>query len=211
MIPGLFLSEDEGQGGSDNRHLFLDGLTLTSSFVRFDDTRAVGVRIGTVVQKRFVVRRAFGPDTGRVRIRCYDSMSNLLTGDSPYYATGMPNRILVYAPNNFGGCYQMTSDSAMDLYFCLHEDVASAEVLISGADLMSFSIECVDGGSPAVLFLPGMSRDPNLRLAIEAPQYSGYYVKGTRVYHAEPSQGDPQGWVCTTTGAPGGWAALPDL
>jgi hypothetical protein len=137
-------------------------------------------------------------------------MSSLLTGDSPYYATGMPNSRLVYAANNFGGCYQMTSDSVVDLYFSLHDDVASAEVLITGADLMSFTIECVDGRSPAILFLPGMSRDPNLRLAIEAPQY-GYYIKGTRVYNAEPAQNDPQGWVCTSTGAPGSWLAMPDL
>lgn len=211
MIPGLFLSEDEGQGGSDNRNLFLDGFTLASTFVRFDDTRAVGVRIGTGVQKRFIVRRAFSSGSpGRVRIRCYDSMSNLLTGDSPYYATGMPISRLVYAPNNFGGCYQMTSNSVMDLYFSVHEDVASVEVLISGADLMSFTIECVDGGSPSVLFFAGMSRDPNLRLAIEAPQY-GYYLKGTRVYNAEPAQNDPQGWVCTSSGAPGSWLAMPDL
>ena len=212
MIPGLFLSKDEGQGGSDNRHLYLDGYTLGSESVDFNATRAIGISLRTQTRKRFVVRRAFLDGyPGRVRIRCYNAGDQLLGGEDPFYCTGLPKLTLRYWDNRFGGCYQFNADSSGDAFFTVHEDVAAVDVLITGGtedvELQSFTIESVDGGTPGCFLRVGLPHDPHLRLAVEAPQF-GHYTNGTRVYHASPSSGQPQGWVLTGAST---WAALPNL
>jgi len=88
-------------------------------------------------------------------------------------------------------------------------------------------IEAVDGSTPHV-YIPSeaecgtqLPRDPNLRLAVLPPDYKdydrGYYEKGTRVYHANPAAGEPQGWVCIQSsdpldpGDPGVWLPMTSL
>ena len=94
--------------------------------------------------------------------------------------------------------------------------------------LRAFTIETVDSQAPGV-FLPlpraghpedeQLPRDPNLRLALRSPKLAepncGYYEKGTRVYHAAPAIGLPQGWICFESssgdGSAGMWETLPLL
>ena len=77
----------------------------------------------------------------------------------------------------------------------------------------------MDGSTPHV-YIPSeaecgtqLARDPNLRLALIRPDSivteRGYYEKGTCVYHAEPATDKPMGWVCHTSGSPGGWFEMP--
>ena len=50
---------------------------------------------------------------------------------------------------------------------------------------------------------------------VEAPgtaaPTTGYWLAGDRVWQSSPAASAPMGWICTVTGTPGTWRAMPDL
>lgn len=48
------------------------------------------------------------------------------------------------------------------------------------------------------------------QMATVVPSTHSHFA-GERVFHSVPSVGQPVGWICTATGTPGTWVAMPDL
>ena len=144
---------DGDQVGFENVNVFVssDGLprqtataiTLTDYGISLPNSRGVGVRVRTDKVKEFIVKRNVVSAGGRVNIAAYDKNGNRLTGTNPMYVLGNINAPTYYN-DVYGGVYRTGSDSDVERYFKVRDEVAYVDIIISGGDLIGFTVECLD-------------------------------------------------------------------
>jgi hypothetical protein len=55
-----------------------------------------------------------------------------------------------------------------------------------------------------------LNRSPSIGLDTRPPM-CGQWVAGDIIYNTTPAIGAPSGWICTASGCPGLWIALPEV
>lgn len=179
----------------------MSSININAESLGVAQTRFVGIFISTEVQKRFIVRRDFASasNPGRVAIRAYDSTGAVLgTG----HVFGSAGYNWTYNAGYAGGAY-FAAESAQDIFFAVSSSVKKVAVLVgdpsSGYTLLrSFSVDSIDGGSPAAWAgvnegslvqnedgLPRASASPTI-FANECPQF---------IFHSAPATATEMGWV----------------
>lgn len=113
-----------------------DGIILPAN-------KGVGVRVQTYKVKEFVVKINVLSSAGFFNIAAYDRDGNRLKGTNPAYVLG--NRdIPLYYSNEFGGVYRPASKYDGERYFKVRDEVAYVDIIISGGDLVGFTVECIE-------------------------------------------------------------------
>jgi hypothetical protein len=189
-------------------------IVIGADHVEVPMDRALGVFVDTSHLKRFVVRRdAQAGYGGRLMVRCYDALGNVLqdpgTG-SPPLVTGLIFAVPFWSGMSFGGTYKQGSDGDDDFFFRVTDEVQQVAVLFSGGiaelRLKSFALFSVDGGNARVW--PGYEEGiPGANRAVEAPQ-SGTWLQGRIVYNDQPQPAADLGWICVQGGTPGVWKSI---
>lgn len=179
----MFIGVSTSTNNSKNS---LTGLIVNTDSVNISTSRAIGVKINTQKNKRFIINRQLkiNGGKGKVMVRCYDINNNILANDKPY-VKGEANVIPVFS-TNYGGCWRTGSDIESNFYINLNNDVAFIDVLIGGGtascDLISFSIDALDFHTSII--------NPYNRIgyyATEKPT-STIYEAGTIVYNTTNSK-----------------------
>lgn len=118
-------------------------ISLMDYAISLPGSRGVGVRVRTDKVKEFIVKRSVVGVGGRVNIAAYDINGNRLIGTSPSYVLGSVNSPAYYS-TGYGGVYGTGSDTDVERYFKVRDEVAYVDIIISGGDLIGFTVECVD-------------------------------------------------------------------
>ena len=188
----------------------MPSITLNDNYLELTGSRACGIFVDTSVNKRFVLRRDIDEGyEGRIGIKCFDAVGNLLTdtGTNHPYVKGTMSTGFVYV-TTYGGMYRTGIDTKGDRLFMVGDDVKYIAVMMVGGTnplrIRSFSIASVDGGSPACWtgyeeIVPGANIGT-------APPTAGTWEVGRRVVRI-PEEGQPKAWVCTVAGTPGTWVS----
>lgn len=167
------------------------------SHVLIGTTRAIGVKVDTSKNKRFVINKhtIVGGTQGRISIRCYDAAGVILT-NTKVYVKGEATTVPAYS-TNFGGVYRMGSDGDTNFYINLDTDVKSIDVLIGGgtaaAQLVSFNITAID--FPSSIINP---YNKTGWYSATIPTNTSYEV-GTIVYNTVQTSGRVSGWIYNGT------------
>ncbi|SEM94077.1 hypothetical protein [Chryseobacterium taichungense] len=179
-------------GSAANSKNSSTGITVTNTNVNISTSRALGVRVDTSKNKRFIINKYVVKDglPGRIMVRCYDDSGTVLTNDK-IYVKGEATTPPVYN-SAFGGVYRMGSDVDTYMYVKFDDDVKYADILIGGGsaacELKSFSIEALD--------FPSSIIDPYNKkgwYASETPTTT-IYETGTIVYSTAVAN-KLSGWV----------------
>lgn len=176
-------------------------ITPTSTHVEVGAGRGVGVFVDTSVYKRFVIKKdvvsGYG---GRVYINAYDSTGTLLTsaGANHPYILGMSGATFTYS-SNLGGSYGTGGDAVNNIVFTCHADVQYVRVALTAGTkvlkIRSFSIQSLDGGSPAV-WAGYEEIIPGAHIATQSPTLGTMWKVGSHVYDDSPAASAAPGWVC---------------
>lgn len=184
---------------------------ISDSYITIPSVRGIGIFVDTTHNKRFFLTKdVVDGYEGRSAVRCYDAQGNVLTdsGSGHPYVKGA-----IYAPpvynSSFGGIYRQATDSRAGMYFEVSEEVAKIAVLITGGTnslrLKSFSLFSLSLNNSATPST-GLLETPH-NIAIKPPT-AGTWKKGKIVYNDNPATGDPDGWICTSSGTPGQWKSF---
>jgi hypothetical protein len=183
----------------------LSNIVIGPNYLEVGTNRGLGVFLDTNVSKRFVVKRDIVPGFGgRVAVRCYDSIGNILSNNS--YVKGYSYKS-PYFSTNYGGCFLTGSDDDSDYYFQVDDTVKKITVLVCGGtkplQIKSFSISTINGTNCAVWsgyeeIMPGSN------IGTTFPK-TGTWSRGKIIYNALPDVNRPLGWICIAGGTPGTW------
>jgi len=186
-------------------------------WVQYASNKAVGVRVATDKCKNFIVERNIFPNSkgsgGRVSVTPYDA-SGWVLGDQPdsQYVKGTLG--LFWTAGSFGGAYHTSTDNEVDVHINLRDEVKSADIRVAGGSdnvaLRQFKIYSVDLGTAPHVWTNYETSWEGQRFAAAIPT-TGVYEAPITLWNAVPGGGQPMGWVCTTGGAPGIWATMPNL
>ena len=190
-----------------------DGFTLNADYLEIPATRSLGVRINTTACKTFCIRRDVeSSHPGRVYVQCFDAAGARLTSAGPNhpYVKGALGAPASYSAN-FTGCYGTGSDTAIDYWVTLHDDVKSIIVNVIGGTaacrIRGFKVFSGDYRSSPSAWVDYEQVVPGANIGTTAPT-AGTWAAGRRVMNAAPAANGPSGWVCTAAGTPGTWAAF---
>ena len=177
-------------------------ITPSDYHVEVGSGRGVGVFVDTSVYKRFVIKKdvvsGYG---GRIFINAYDSTGTLLTsaGANHPYISGRPVNPFSFYSSNLGGSYGTGIDSDGNIVFTCHADVQYVRVALTAGTkvlkIRSFSIQSLDGGSPAV-WAGYEEIIPGAHLASQSPTLGTMWRAGSHVYDDTPAASTTPGWVC---------------
>lgn len=188
-------------------------VTLNAAYVEFTASGSgPAIFIDTSQVKQFLVTKdceaSFG---GRVVVNCYDAGGSIITTASSVLGT-------LAAPfsstADYGGAFITGSDSADNAFFTVATAVKSIRIALveSTANLRirSFCIYGVNTHQHAASWTGYEQVVPGASIGTAAPT-AGTWARGKTVYNANPSSGNPQGWICTVAGTPGTWVAMANL
>lgn len=204
-------------GASANASIFKgqSSVTLNDNYVELTSSRSVGVFMKTTSSKSFLVRKdtenGYG---GRVAVRCYDSMGNILTsaGVGHPYVKGTATQIFTYTTNS-GGSYRTGSDTNGDTFFTVGADVDYVCVILIGITnpmrIRSFSILSSNNDCAVWTGYEEIVKGVNLGTA---PPTTGNWKKGKVILNDNKTELGSTGskyviesWECITDGTPGTW------
>lgn len=215
-IPGI------GMGVYANSNVYpAYKMTLSANYMEVTGTSdgIPGVFVDTVRTKRFVVKRDVDAGyEGRIHIVCYGSSGNILMDPhaSPdevpvnAYVKTYQHRRVYFVATSLGGSYLTTTDSGLDFYFRVTDEVKKIRVLCAKGTaalrIRSFSIHALDSYSPAVW--SGYDEPAGgQNIATTAPT-AGIWPQGKVVINASPVRipngGNPYivyGWRKITSAA----------
>ena len=101
--------------------------------------------------------------------------------------------------SNLGGSYGTGGDNNNNIVFTCHADVQYVRVALTAGTkvlkIRSFSIQSLDGGSPAV-WAGYEEIIPGAHIATQSPTLGTMWKVGSHVYNASPTASAAPGWVC---------------
>ena len=189
--------------------------------VDFSASRGCGVRIDTTIAKKFLIAMDVQDlKGGRLHIRPFDVNQALLTDDptTPYVSTRagtVAADLMAWNASDYGGSYKTTADgTGLDRYFKVTSAVKYVDVILAGGTgsllIRQFRVYTYNTNCSPAAWLDYEQGTPGRNVATQAPT-TGLWLQNRTVYDFKPGSGSPQGWVCTTSGAPGTWTAMPNL
>lgn len=195
-IPGVHTTNSTG-------YIFkaINGILIEEDYLEAPWPKGIGIFVDTSRQKQLVIRKetvaGFG---GRVAIRAYNSLGEILDGNSASTAYVSGNQPY-YWSSSFSGVYLLSVDSDKDFYLQLRPEVTKIDLLFLGGTsnplrLKSFSISSLESGAPST-WAGYKSGTPNSNIATTTPTHE--CEAGQITYNAEPASGEAVGWICTTT------------
>jgi len=203
-------------GASSSASIFKgqSSVTINDNYLELTSSRSIGVFMKTTSSKSFLVRKdtesGYG---GRVAVRCYDSLGNILTsaGSGHPYVKGTATQGFTYSTNS-GGAYRTGTDANGDTFFTVGVDVDYVCVILIGVTspmrIRSFSILSVDNDCAVWTGYEEIIKGVNLGTA---PPTAGTWAVGRRILNASPAVGQPKGWICIAAGTPGTWVSEGNL
>lgn len=186
---------------------FISAITITPDYIEYSASRAIGVRVDTSINKRFIVKKSTLPSFGgRTGVRCYNSSGEILySAEVPYvkgYAYQQPS------PNSaYGGHYRMGSDSGAPFYFSVSDEVAYIDVFVSGGSpntvrIKQFQVQALDAAATVI------TSDKKTGLFATQIPTTGTWNTGDVIYNATPASNNIVLWQCTASGTPGTWVSV---
>lgn len=177
-------------------------LRYSKDYLEINSSAACGFFVNTQQAKRFILKMDYDASgAGNPLIRCFDADGNVLTsaGGNHPYVKGQTGYSWAYS-SSFGGRYA-PGLSRPSIYFWVHQDVKSIEVMFTGSPLKlkSFEFYTLDNYSVNV-WLPYEKMIEGACLATTIPATVGTYEKGKMVYNHDPASTEYIGWVCITSG-----------
>lgn len=192
-------------------------LTLATNYVSIPATTALGAWVDTNDHKRFILDRQAATNGGRVVVQCYNAAGTILTNADAQHPLVRGQDIagagLTYT-TDYGGAYVSDADAQDTFYFDLKDNVKSIWVGVAGgtapATMSALSLFSVDPGTPATR--PNYSgKQYYFEKSSDVAPVSGTWNVGEIVWNKTPTVDQPMGWLCTVTGTPGTWVAMPNL
>ena len=180
----------------------ITGFVITDKYIEMPWPTGVGVFVDTSRQKQLVIRKetveGYG---GRVAVRAYDSLGNILDGGSVTAPYVRGNQGYYWNPS-FAGVYLLSDDSDQDFYLKLRPEVDKINLLFLGGTknplrLKTFSVSALKSGAPSV-WSGYKSATPDANISSDIPTHS--CETGQITYNDTPETNEPIGWVCTSSG-----------